>query len=112
MADVPNVEDRARAVYELHVIHPTTAERHTQQLKNLFLDLLLPEPFMGARLWGDGNTYVKVTMEIVERSSRRTVLCMDQKVEVAPGVADLIEADLDRLDAATFADEWGITPHA
>jgi hypothetical protein len=96
----------ARSVYELHIIHPDTAERHIRQLQNLFADLLL-----GA-LGPGGNIFVKVTFEIVDIRTHATVLTMEQPVEMAQGMADLISKDLDRLDAAQFADEWGITPDA
>jgi hypothetical protein len=97
--------ERARSVYELHVIHPHTAERHTQQLKNLLGDFVLG----GLPLAGSpGNVFVKVTVGIVDRRTGETVLSMNELVEVATGLVDLLDADLDRLDPATFADEWGI----
>jgi len=99
----------ARAVYELHLIHPDTAERHTQQLKNLLADFLLGGLIMGANT-SPGNVFVKVTFEIVDVRTHRTVLTMDQRVEDAQSLVDLINADLDRLDPPTFADEWGIAP--
>jgi hypothetical protein len=100
---------KARAVYELHLIHPDTAERHTQQLKNLLADFLLGGLIMGANT-SPGNLYVKITLEIVDLRTQRTVLQMDQNVEVVEGVVDLINKDLDRLDPGTFANEWGIDP--
>jgi hypothetical protein len=103
--------DRARSVYALHIIHPDTTKRHTQQLKNLLADLLISGWIMGANT-GPGNVFVKVTLEIVDVRTGRTVLTMDERVENAPGVVDLISADLDRLDARTFADEWGLAADA
>ena len=99
--------DRARSEYELHVIHPATSERHTQQLKNLLAEFLLGGLFAGANT-APGNLFVKVTIEIVDRRTGTTVLSMDQLVENATGVVELLDADLDRLDAATFAEQWGI----
>ena len=98
--------EAARSVYQLHVIHPDTAERHRQQLQNLFADVLL------WALGPGGNIFVKVTMEIVDVRTHTTVLKIDQPVENAQGMAELISRDLDRLDAAQFAAEWGITPSA
>jgi hypothetical protein len=94
----------ARTVYELHVIHPKTDERHTQQLKNVFAELLGELIMLGS----PGNVFVKVTLEIVDRRTHATVLSLRELVEGAQGMVELIDADLDRLDAATFADEWGI----
>jgi hypothetical protein len=94
----------ARSVYELHLIHPATAQRHSQQLKNLLADFLLGGPIMGS----PGNVFVKVTLEVVDVRTHGTVLTMDQRVEDAQGVVDLINADLDRLDAPAFAAEWSV----
>jgi hypothetical protein len=88
----------ARSVYELHLIHPDTTERHTQQLKNLLADFVL-----GLTLGSPGNVFVKVTLEIVDIRTNRTVLKIDQRVEDAQGLVDLINSDLDRLDPPTFA---------
>ena len=105
MTDEAKHGDRARSVYELHVIHPATSERHTQQLKNLLADLLLGGTLLGS----PGNLFATITLEIVDRGTGTTVLSMSQRVEDAPGVVDLLDADLDKLDAARFAEEWGIT---
>ena len=94
----------ARSVYELHVIHPDTQERHTQQWKNLFVELLGDLVMLGST----GNVFVKVTLEVVDRRTHAAVLSIRQPAENARGMVELIDADLDRLDAATFAEEWGI----
>jgi hypothetical protein len=107
MSEGQEHEDRARSEYELHVIHPGTSERHTQQLKNLLAEFLLGG-LAGGPHTSSGNLFVKVTIEIVERRTGTIVLSMDQPVENAPGVVELLDADLDRLDAATFAEQWGV----
>ena len=94
----------ARSVYELHVIHPDTAERHTQQWKNFFVELLGDSMMVGS----PGNVFVKVTLEVVDRRTHAAVLSIQEPAENARGMVELIDADLDRLDAATFAEEWGI----
>jgi hypothetical protein len=101
-------EQRARAVYELHLIHPDTAERHKQHLKNLLADFLLGGLIVGVNT-SPGNVFIKVTLEVVDLRTDQTVLTMHEIVEDAQGVVDLINADLDRLDAAAFAARWGIT---
>jgi hypothetical protein len=87
------------------MIHPTTEERHVGQFQNLLVDFVLaPLSSIG------GNIFVKITLEIVDVRTHTTVMRMQQEADSIQGVVHLINADLDRLDAATFADEWGIKP--
>ena len=95
-------------MYELHLIHPETAERHRQQLKNLLADILLGGLAVGVNA-SPGNVFMKVTLEVTDLRTNRTVLTMDERVEEAQGVVDLIDSDLERLDAAAFAARWGIS---
>jgi hypothetical protein len=106
VADVPSATDRARSAYALHVIDPSTSQRHAQHLKGVLAGLLLGED---SSLEG---TFVKVTLEIVDRRTGRTVSSMRPSVTEAPGIVDLLDRDLDRLDAVAFADAWGIKPDA
>ena len=97
----------ARGVYELHLIHPTTEQRQSGQIRAMLVDLIL----MGTNP-GVSQPYVKFTMEIVDRRTGETVLAMRESPETAQRLAEMVETDLGRLDAEAFAAEWGIKPNA
>jgi hypothetical protein len=95
----------ARSTYELHLIHPTTAARHSALIKDVLLDIVLKD-MTGSVIFS------KVTTEIIDLRTGVAVLTMRETPDVAQGLVDLVNADLDRLDAASFAKEWGIKPSA
>jgi hypothetical protein len=94
----------ARSIYELHVIDPTTAERYRGHILTVIAELLagLTAGSVG------GGSMMKLTLEVVDIRNGSTVVTMRENTEAADGLAELIETDLDRLDAAAFAKEWGI----
>ena len=94
----------ARSVYELHVIDPTTSERHHYLGLSVIAELIAG---LTAGTVG-GGAIGKVTLEVVDVRSRLPVLTMRESPETATGLAGMITADLDRLDATAFATEWGI----
>jgi hypothetical protein len=94
----------ARSIYDLHVIDPTTAERYQGHILTVIVELLAG---LTAGTVG-GGSMMKLTLEVVDIRNGSTVLTMREDTETAHGLAELIETDLDRLDAAAFAREWGI----
>ena len=89
----------ARSIYQLRVVHPKTGERLTDFVVDAIASLFV----------GEGHQFVKdVTLEIVDLRRNQVVVARHETQESAHVLADRIAADLDRLDAPTFAAEWGI----
>jgi hypothetical protein len=94
----------ARSVYELHLIDPTTAERHHARAVEVIAEVLAGFSF---GVVGGGSS-VKLTLDVVDRRTGATVLTMREFHESARRLAEMVDADLDRLDAEQFAAEWGV----
>jgi hypothetical protein len=95
--------DRARVVYELRVTDASAADRHEALLKSLLASLL------------DHSMYAfpeKVEVLIVDRRTDEIVWSRRTGSDVARLFAVDIDKDLDRLDPAAFATEWGIATNA
>jgi hypothetical protein len=93
----------ARSVYQLHVIDPAS-ERHTGLVLTFLAEAVLSSgssvPTFNANSW--------VRLEIVDLRTGGAVSRMRETIESVHALATRIEADLDRLDARAFANEWGI----
>jgi hypothetical protein len=94
----------ARAVYELRVTDASASDRHDALFKSLLASLLdhgiahaIPE---------------KVAGHIVDRRTHEIVWSRRTGSDVARLFVVDIDKDLDRLDPAAFAAEWGIATNA
>ena len=96
----------ARSVYELHVINPTTQERHRALIGSVLAELVAG---LTAGTLGGGST-VRLTLEVVDLRSGTSVMTMRELPAAASRLAKVIDADLDRFGAAAFAKEWGVEP--
>jgi hypothetical protein len=93
------IVEPARSIYQLRVVHPRTGERITDFIVDAIASLFL----------GEGHQFVKdVTLEIVDLRRNQVVIERHETQESARVLAGTIANDLDRLDAPTFAAEWGI----
>jgi hypothetical protein len=61
---------------------------------------------------GFGGAVDTLKLEVVDRRTGETVLTRHEKYSIGSRLAAEINADLDRLDPAAFAKEWGSEPQS
>ena len=96
----------ARSAYAFEVVDAAAPDRHNALFKSLLVSILsLP--------MGHWEAFpAKVVIHIVDRRTDEIVWTRHSEPEVARLFTVDIDRDLDRLDPAAFAVEWGITPSA
>ena len=92
----------AREIYELRIADVERGEQSARNVVEGVANVLLGP--LGRRFEDIAGT---VEVHIVERRTGKVVVSMKASDD-ARGVANLVSADLDRLDADAFAIEWGI----
>jgi hypothetical protein len=98
--------ETARSVYAFEVVDAAAPDRHNALFKSVVVSLLsLP--------MGHWEAFpAKVVIHIVDRRTNEVVWSRHSEPEVARLFAVDIDRDLDRLDPAGFAAEWGIARSA
>jgi hypothetical protein len=94
---------RARSVFQLRVIDPTTPQRIEGEVLGFLVSLAVNSPT---------ESLTKVTLEIVDLRTGVVVSTMREHYQTARDFGAAIEVDLDRLDPSAFAKEWGFAENA
>src|SRR5262245_19787158 len=92
----------ARQIYELRIVDAGPVDENNAKALTVLM-AVASVPFGGN---ADAPLEGKVTMRVVERRTGEVVFEMRDSPEIIHPLAQRVDADLDRLDADAFHDEW------